>query len=47
MYCWTNILKILDRGWRKRIIRCMDKLHEIHFVERKGHLTGVHGQGRD
>ena len=25
----------LERGWRKRIIRCMDRLHKIHFIERK------------
>ena len=26
---------LLERRWRKRIIRCMDRLHKIHFVERK------------
>ena len=26
---------LLERGWRKRIIRCMDILHTIHFIERK------------
>ena len=25
----------LERGWRKRIIRCMNMLHNIHLVERK------------
>ena len=35
MYCWRKYWWLLDRGWRKRIIRCMDRLHKIHFVERK------------
>ena len=25
----------LERGWRKRIVRCMDRLHKIHLIERK------------
>ena len=35
MYCWRKYWWWLGRGWRKRIIRCMDRLHKIHFVERK------------
>ena len=27
--------RLLERGWRKRIIRCMDRLHKIHLIERK------------
>ena len=26
---------LLERRWRKRIIRCMDRHHKIHFIERK------------
>ena len=26
---------LLERRWRKRIIRCMDRLHKSHFIERK------------
>ena len=25
---------LLERGWRKRSGRCMDRLHKIHFIER-------------
>ena len=38
--CWWS----LERGWRKRIIRCMDKFHKIHYWA-KGHLTDIHGPG--
>ena len=27
--------RLLQRGWRKRIVRCMDRLHKIHLIERK------------
>ena len=27
--------RLLERGWRKRIVRCLDRLHKIHFLERK------------
>ena len=27
--------RLLERGWRKRMVRCMDRLHKIHFIERK------------
>ena len=27
--------RLLERGWRKRSVRCMDRLHKIHFLERK------------
>ena len=27
--------RLLERGWRKRIVRCMDKLQKIHFIEQK------------
>ena len=27
--------RLLERGWRKRIIGCMDRLHKIHLIERK------------
>ena len=30
-----NYRRSLERGWRKRIIRCMDGLHKIYFTERK------------
>ena len=30
-----KILQRPESGWRKRIIRCMDGLHKIHFTERK------------
>ena len=39
--------RLLERGWRKRIIWCMDRLHKNHFIERKGHLMGTHGSGGD
>ena len=29
--CWW----VLERGWRSRIVRCMDRLHGIHFIEWK------------
>ena len=32
---WKTYWRLLERRWRKRIIRCMDKLHKIHFIERK------------
>ena len=40
MYVFGRIVgktswRLLERGWRKRIVRCMDRLHKIHFVERK------------
>ena len=35
MYCWRKYWWLLERGWRKRIFRCMDKLHKIYFIERK------------
>ena len=30
-----KILQMPEFGWRKRIVRCMDRLHKIHFIERK------------
>ena len=39
--------RLLERGWRKKIIWCMDRLHKIHFIERKGQLMGTHGSGGD
>ena len=27
--------RLLERGWRKRIVWCLDRLHKIHVVERK------------
>ena len=27
--------RLLERGWRKRIIRCVDRLHKNHLIERK------------
>ena len=24
---------LIITGWRKRIVRCMDRFHKIHFVE--------------
>ena len=35
MFCWRKYWWLLERRWRKRIIRCMDRLHKIHFLERK------------
>ena len=37
----------LERGRRKRIIGCMDRLHNIHSIEQKGHVADTHGPGRD
>ena len=28
-------LRLLERGWWKNIVRCMDRLHNINFLERK------------
>ena len=25
----------MERGWRKRVITCMDRLHKVHNIERK------------
>ena len=41
--CW----RLLERGWREIIVRCMDRLHKIHFYWTKGHLTDIHGPGGD
>ena len=30
-----NYWRLLERHWRKRIVRCMDRLHKFHFIERK------------
>ena len=27
--------RLVERGWRKRIVRCMYRLHKIHLIERK------------
>ena len=27
--------RLLERGWRKRSVRCMDRFHKVHFIERK------------
>ena len=27
--------RLPERRWRERIVRCMDRLHKIHFIERK------------
>ena len=35
MYCWRKYWWLLERGWRKRLNRCMDRFHKIHFIERK------------
>ena len=35
MCCWRNILKIAGTWMEERIILCMDRLHKIHFVERR------------
>ena len=37
--------RLLERGWRTRIIWCMDRLHKIHFCWMKSHLMGAHGAG--
>ena len=36
MYCWRNLLQIAGKLSRQRIIRCMDRLHSVQFIERKG-----------
>ena len=33
--CFRQILIVLERRWRKRIIRCMHRLHKFNFIERK------------
>ena len=38
---------LLERGWSKRIVRCMDRIHKIHFIERKATLTDTHGPERE
>ena len=38
MYCWRKYLRLLESRWRKRIIRCMDRL---------SHQKDTHGPGRD
>ena len=46
MYCRRKIFDdYWERGWRKRIIRCMDNFHKIHFYWTKGNLTDIHGPG--
>ena len=32
---WKVYWRLLERGWRKITIRCMDRLHKIHLIERK------------
>ena len=39
--------RLLERGWRNKIIRCMDWLHKIYVYWTKGHLTDIHGLERD
>ena len=33
--------RLMERGWRKRIVRCMDRLHKNSFYWTEGHLTDV------
>ena len=44
MYCWRKYWRFLERGWRQRVVRCMDRLHKIHFIEREAtwriHMVG-------
>ena len=41
-------LRLLERGWWKRIIGRMDRLHKIHSSYwTQGHLMGTHGPERD
>ena len=39
--------RLLERWWRKRIVGCMERFHEIHFIEWKSHLMDLHGPGGD
>ena len=34
-YVGEKYWRLLERGWRKRIIRCMDKLHKIYSTKRE------------
>ena len=37
--------RLLERWWQQRIVGCMDRFHEIHFIEWEA--TDVHGPGGD
>ena len=43
---WKTDWRSLERGWRERIVRCMDRLHKIHLIERKatGRIYMVRGR---
>ena len=32
MYGWRKYWWLLERWWRNRIIKCMDRLHKIYFI---------------
>ena len=32
MYCWKTFWRLLERRWRSRIVRCMDRFHTIYYL---------------
>ena len=35
MFCWRKYWRLLERGWRKRIVWCMDRIHKIRSTNGK------------
>ena len=35
MYCWRKYRRLLERWWRSRIVRYMDRFLKIHYIEWK------------